>query len=124
MLFGETLVFKSNVGRWLIRFHLHLVTKKKKSRNRFKDFDSKDKDNNDMLSAYKDVPEKEESVNEVKEVEKKPEPAPEDATWEDKVKKNIFFVSKFTSPSCSLCNILSVSVKEIAVFLWGVISNW
>ena len=113
MLFGETLIFKSNVWRWLIRFHLHLVTKKKKSKNRFKDFDSKDKDNNDMLSAYKDAPEKEESVNEVKEVEKKPELAPEDATWEDKVKRIIFFIPKFTSPSCPLCNILSISVKKV-----------
>ena len=57
MLFGETLVLKSNVWRWLIRFHLYFVTKKKKSKNWFKDFDSKDKDNNDMLSAYKDAPE-------------------------------------------------------------------
>ena len=96
---------------------MYLVTKKKKSKNQFQDFDSKDKDSNDMLSAFKDAPEKGDSINEVKEVEKYPELAQEDATRGDKVKRIIFFVPKFTRPSCPLCDVLSISVIESAVIL-------
>ena len=76
-----------------------------------------------MLSAYKDAPEKEDSVNKVKEVKKKPELAPEDVTWEDKVKIIFFFVPKLTNPSCPLCDILSISVIESVVILSRVSSN-
>ena len=101
---------------------MYLVTKKKKSKSRFQDFDSKDKDTNDVLSVFKDAPEKGDSINEVKEVEKNPELAQEDATWEDKVKRIIFFVLKLTSPSCPLCDILSISVIE-SVFILSRVSS-
>ena len=55
---------------------------KKKKKQRLKDIDNKD--TNDLLSAFTDVPQKEEAQKQ--EPIKKVEPQPsKEATWEDKV---------------------------------------
>jgi len=58
------------------------VTKKKKGKSRYKDFDAKDAMNNDMLSAFVDAPV--EAAPEISETIKMAEKSPEETTWEDK----------------------------------------